>query len=29
VADQSGHVDGVADQLADVVVRGRGHGGVR
>jgi hypothetical protein len=29
VADESGHVDGIADQLADVVVRGRGHGGVR
>ena len=29
VGDQSGHVDGIADQLADVVVRGRGHGGVR
>ena len=31
-ADVSGegrHVDGIADQLADVIVRGRGHGGVR
>ena len=28
-ADESGHVDGPANQLADVVVRGRGHGGVR
>ena len=28
VADESGHVDGIADQLADVVVRGRGHGRV-
>ncbi len=28
-ADEGGHVDGVADQLADVVVRGRGHSGVR
>ena len=30
VADEGGHVDGLANQLADVVVRGRrGHGGVR
>ncbi len=27
-ADESGQVDAVADQLADVVVRGRGHGGM-
>ncbi len=29
VSGEGGHVDGIADQPADVVVRGRGHGGVR
>ena len=28
VAHKSGHVDGIADQLADVAVRGRGHRGM-
>jgi hypothetical protein len=28
VADQSGCVDRLADQLADIVVGGRGHGGM-
>jgi hypothetical protein len=28
VAGEGRHVDGIADQLADVIVRGRGHGGM-